>query len=37
MPLKYDELISIIPISQPDYQARLTPFLHNVRRDGIVL
>jgi uncharacterized protein len=35
--LKYDELISINPISQQDYQTRLTPFLQNVRREGIVL
>jgi uncharacterized protein len=35
--LKYDELISITPISQQDYQTRLTPFLHNVRQDGILL
>jgi uncharacterized protein len=35
--LKYDELISITPISQQDYQTRLSPFLQNVRREGILL
>jgi uncharacterized protein len=35
--LKYDELISVIPVSQLDYQARSTPFLQNVHREGIIL
>jgi len=35
--LKYDELISIIPISEIDYQTRSTPLLDNIRREGIVL
>jgi uncharacterized protein len=35
--LKYDELISITPISEIDYQTRSTPLLDNIRREGIVL
>jgi uncharacterized protein len=35
--LKYDELISVIPVSQLDYQTRSTPFLQNVHREGIIL
>jgi uncharacterized protein len=35
--LKYDELISVIPISEADYQKRLTPLLENVRHEGIAV
>lgn len=35
--LKYDELISVIPISETDYHQRNTPLLENVRREGIAL
>ena len=35
--LKYDELISVIPISETDYQKRLTPLLENVRHQGIAV
>ena len=35
--LKYDELISVTPISEIDYQTRSTPLLENIRREGIIL
>ncbi len=35
--LKYDELISVIPVSETDYQKRMTPLLKNVRREGILV
>ncbi len=35
--LKYDELISVTPISESDYQTRSTPLLENIRREGIIL
>jgi uncharacterized protein len=35
--LKYNELISVTPISHADYQTRSTPLLENIRREGIVL
>jgi uncharacterized protein len=35
--LKYDELISVTPISERDYQTRSTPLLENIRREGIIL
>jgi uncharacterized protein len=35
--LKYDALISVIPVSEVDYQARSTPFLRNVHREGILI
>ena len=35
--LKYDELISIVPVSETDYQHRPTPLLENIRREGILL
>lgn len=35
--LKYDELISVVPISETDYRDRNTPLLINIRKEGIVL
>lgn len=35
--LKYDELISVLPISEEDYLFRQTPLLENVRREGITV
>jgi uncharacterized protein len=35
--LKYNELISVIPVSQLDYQTRSTPFLQTIDREGIIL
>ncbi len=35
--LKYDRLISVLPISEPDFFYKQTPLLDNVRREGIVL
>ena len=35
--LKYEELISVTPISEIDYQTRSTPLLENIRREGIIL
>ena len=35
--LKYNELISIVPVSETDYKNRPTPLLENIRREGILL
>lgn len=35
--LKYDQLISILPVSESDYLYKQTPLLKNVRNEGIVL
>ena len=35
--LKYDELISVTPISEIDYQTRSTPLLENICREGTIL
>lgn len=35
--LKYDELISVIPVSEADYQNRNTPLLDAVHREGIAV
>ncbi len=35
--LKYDQLISVLPIAEADYQQRITPLLQNVRAEGIPL
>jgi predicted nucleotidyltransferase len=35
--LKYNELISILPVSETDYKSRPTPLLENIRREGILL
>jgi predicted nucleotidyltransferase len=35
--LKYDQLISIFPISQEDFFSKQTPLLDNIRREGVVL
>lgn len=35
--LKYDELISVLPISEEDFLQKQTPLLDNIRREGIVL
>ena len=33
--LKYDDLISVVPISQEDFLSKQSPLLMNVRREGI--
>ena len=35
--LKYDQLISVFPISEEDFRTKTTPLLENIRREGIVL
>ena len=35
--LKYDQLISIFPISEEDFSDKKTPLLENIRREGISL
>lgn len=35
--LKYDELISVIPISETDYHQRNTPLLETIRQEGIAV
>ncbi|HEY9643032.1 MAG TPA: nucleotidyltransferase domain-containing protein [Coleofasciculaceae cyanobacterium] len=35
--LKYDELLSVVPISEVDFQQKITPFTENVRREGIAV
>ena len=35
--LKYDELISVTPISEIDYQTRSTLLLENICREGTIL
>lgn len=33
--LEHDMVISVFPMSEPEYQERQTPFLLNVRREGV--
>jgi predicted nucleotidyltransferase len=33
--LRYQELISVIPVSEKDYKQRTSPFWVNVRKEGI--
>jgi uncharacterized protein len=35
--LKYDELISVLPISQTEYLHKTTPLLQNIRQEGIAV
>ena len=35
--LKYDQLISVLPISEEDFSSKNTPLLENVRQEGVVL
>jgi predicted nucleotidyltransferase len=35
--LKYDQLISVLPISEEDFLFKNTPLLENIRREGIAL
>jgi predicted nucleotidyltransferase len=35
--LKYDQLISIFPISEQDFYHKKTPLLENVRQEGIMI
>lgn len=35
--LKYDQLISVLPISEEDFLNKETPLLENVRREGVSL
>ena len=35
--LQYDELLSVIPISEEDFSNKSTPLLNNIRREGIAL
>jgi len=35
--LKYDELISVLPISEEDFLFRKTPLLENIRREGVII
>ncbi len=35
--LKYDVVISRVFVTRKDYRTRLTPFLMNVRREGVAL
>lgn len=35
--LKYDELLSVVPISMDDYQHRSSPLLEAVRQEGIAV
>lgn len=35
--LKYDELISVVPVSANDFLYRDSPLLRNVRQDGILI
>lgn len=35
--LKYDQFISVFPISEEDFFRKNTPLLDNVRREGVVL
>ena len=35
--LKYDQLISVLPISEKDFLCKDTPLLENIRREGIAL
>lgn len=33
--LRYQELISVLPVSEKDYQGRMTPFWVHIRREGV--
>lgn len=33
--LRYQELVSVLPVSEKDYQQRTTPFWVNVRKEGV--
>jgi len=33
--LRYQELISVVPVSEKDYKQRTTPFWVNVRKEGV--
>lgn len=35
--LKYDQLISVFPISEEDFRTKKTPLLEDVRREGIMI
>ncbi len=35
--LKYDTLISIIPIDEPEFRVRRLPLIMNVKKEGIVI
>ena len=35
--LKYNQLISVLPISEEDFSHKNTPLLDNIRREGIIL
>ena len=35
--LKYNQLISVLPISEEDFAYKNTPLLDNIRREGIIL
>ncbi len=35
--LKYDELISVVPVSAEDYESKQSPLLMNVRNEGILI
>ena len=35
--LKYDVLMSVVPISQADFALRQSPLLQAIRQDGIAL
>jgi predicted nucleotidyltransferase len=35
--LEHDMVISVFPMSEQDYQERQTPFLLNVRREGVLV
>lgn len=35
--LKYDVVISTVYVARADYESRQTPFLMNVRREGVVV
>jgi predicted nucleotidyltransferase len=35
--LKYDELISVLPISETEYLHKATPLIENIRQEGIAV
>jgi predicted nucleotidyltransferase len=35
--LQYDELLSVMPISEEDFKNKSTPLLINIRREGIAI
>ncbi|MBD1846860.1 nucleotidyltransferase domain-containing protein [Cyanobacteria bacterium FACHB-63] len=35
--LKYDELIAAFPVSELDFEQRTSPFMKNVRKEGITV